>query len=250
MSRYIIAVCPYECVAKGCSMKSEFGKDLGLIHEAVIAGREVGADWAFWASLAHEPKLFEQVVLEVKQAQLPNSSDKKLIEDWLARMASEWPFCEKQSYYSRSSHCGYERSMRALPSNFPALFLHAQHCEESRVLAAAIECHFILCYIYSAVHAARFYGNKAWFHPPLEGLYRTFDDLVEGEVKTSRGQFLPHKHFLANESVGRVRDIASRYRNRWDEGLHSAELNEMMQACDTARENQHLRIIGLLEQVT
>jgi hypothetical protein len=40
----------------------EFGKDHGLIHEAVVTGRKVGAGQAFWKKLAHDEELFGKVV--------------------------------------------------------------------------------------------------------------------------------------------------------------------------------------------
>lgn len=40
----------------------EFGKDHGLVHEAVVTGRKVGAGAAFWAKLAHDEALFGKVV--------------------------------------------------------------------------------------------------------------------------------------------------------------------------------------------
>lgn len=39
-----------------------FGKDEGLIHEAVITGRKVGAGKEFWSALAHNDRLFEKTV--------------------------------------------------------------------------------------------------------------------------------------------------------------------------------------------
>lgn len=36
----------------------DFGKDLGLVHEAVITGRKVGAGKEFWAALAENVELF------------------------------------------------------------------------------------------------------------------------------------------------------------------------------------------------
>lgn len=40
----------------------EFGRDYGLIHEAVVMGRKAGADQNFWAALAHNEELFRNVV--------------------------------------------------------------------------------------------------------------------------------------------------------------------------------------------
>lgn len=39
-----------------------FGKDLGLIHEAIITGRKVGAGKDFWVKLAHDENLFSRTV--------------------------------------------------------------------------------------------------------------------------------------------------------------------------------------------
>ena len=51
---------------KNSASESEFGKDLGLLHEVVITGRSVGADKYFYSSLAHNKKLFKEVVDFVK----------------------------------------------------------------------------------------------------------------------------------------------------------------------------------------
>lgn len=40
---------------------SDFGKDVGLVHEAIITGRKVGADREFWARLAHDEEFFRKV---------------------------------------------------------------------------------------------------------------------------------------------------------------------------------------------
>lgn len=40
----------------------DFGKDHGLIHEAIITGRKVGAGREFWKELAHNERLFAKVV--------------------------------------------------------------------------------------------------------------------------------------------------------------------------------------------
>ncbi len=48
-------------------MSTEFGQDHGLVHEAVITGRKVGADRDFWAALAHSEVLFAKVVAFVAE---------------------------------------------------------------------------------------------------------------------------------------------------------------------------------------
>jgi hypothetical protein len=55
---------------------SEFGKDFGLIHEAIVTGRKVGADRELWARLAHDEMFFARVVSmhrgEGGSGELPN----------------------------------------------------------------------------------------------------------------------------------------------------------------------------------
>jgi hypothetical protein len=41
---------------------SEFGKEIGLMHELVITGRKVGFDSKRWGSLAHNQKLLSQML--------------------------------------------------------------------------------------------------------------------------------------------------------------------------------------------
>ncbi len=51
-----------EIMARPSNKEEIFGQDNGLIHEAVITGRKVGAGRKFWSSLAHNQTLFEEVV--------------------------------------------------------------------------------------------------------------------------------------------------------------------------------------------
>lgn len=41
---------------------TEFGRDHGLIHEAVVTGRKVGAGRSFWSGLAHDEAFFAEVL--------------------------------------------------------------------------------------------------------------------------------------------------------------------------------------------
>lgn len=45
----------------------EFGKDLGLVHEAIVTGRKVGAGKEFWSKLAHDGTLFANVIAFVER---------------------------------------------------------------------------------------------------------------------------------------------------------------------------------------
>lgn len=60
-----------------------FGSDHGVIHEAVVTGRKVGADEAFWSQLAHNEWLFADVVALVQGKTSPevmNSATTSLAE--------------------------------------------------------------------------------------------------------------------------------------------------------------------------
>lgn len=47
-------------------MANDFGKDLGLVHEAVVMGRKVGAGKEFWAALAGDEELFRYLTVHVR----------------------------------------------------------------------------------------------------------------------------------------------------------------------------------------
>lgn len=42
--------------------EDEFGKDHGLVHEAIVTGRKVGAGKSFWKGLAHDEDFFKKVM--------------------------------------------------------------------------------------------------------------------------------------------------------------------------------------------
>ncbi|MDP3882936.1 MAG: hypothetical protein Q8Q48_02685 [Candidatus Staskawiczbacteria bacterium] len=49
-------------------MATQFGEDYGLVHEAIVTGRKVGAGKEFWAGIAHNEALFAKVVALVAGA--------------------------------------------------------------------------------------------------------------------------------------------------------------------------------------
>lgn len=51
-----------QSVARLTSTDEDFGKDHGLIHEAIVTGRKVGAGHDFWSKIAHNEDLFRKVV--------------------------------------------------------------------------------------------------------------------------------------------------------------------------------------------
>ncbi len=52
-----------------------FGKDLGLMHELVLAGRKLGVGSDFFSKLAHNPMLFRRVIEMVKADTTSYSSE-------------------------------------------------------------------------------------------------------------------------------------------------------------------------------
>ena len=54
-------------MSKAIVRQSDFGKDLGLIHEMIVTGRKVGAGSDFYAALAHDEGLFRRVMEMVKE---------------------------------------------------------------------------------------------------------------------------------------------------------------------------------------
>ncbi len=56
---------------------NDFGRDYGLIHEAVVTGRKAGAGREFWAQLAHDRTLFEKVVTFVRGADFAGTTQNR-----------------------------------------------------------------------------------------------------------------------------------------------------------------------------
>jgi len=80
----------------------EFGKDIGLVHEAIVTGRRVGAGRDFWATLAHNEAFFSQIVAMTKSDSAPVSPDLRIVraimgdrifgpEDWAALYNARLP---------------------------------------------------------------------------------------------------------------------------------------------------------------
>jgi hypothetical protein len=58
----------------------DFGRDYGLIHEAVVSGRKAGAGREFWAKLAHDRTLFGKVVTFVRGAHFVGTTQNRAFE--------------------------------------------------------------------------------------------------------------------------------------------------------------------------
>lgn len=58
----------------------DFGRDYGLVHEAVVTGRKAGAGREFWAKLAQDKTLFEKVVSFVRRADFVGTTQNRTFE--------------------------------------------------------------------------------------------------------------------------------------------------------------------------
>lgn len=70
----------------------EFGKDLGVVHEAVVTGRKVGAGRLFWSSLAHNQDFFKEVL---QLAEKYGYSD--LIREMFISQALQLELCQQRN---------------------------------------------------------------------------------------------------------------------------------------------------------
>jgi len=182
-----------------------FGKDLGLVHQAVLAGRRVGAGPEFWGWLAEDSALFSSFVEQARVAVRPSPSELSEASAWLASRLSneEWPFPEHLTYTATSEErCGYEGYWKDFHNGtLKPLFKKGQHDAEARAICAGIECCFILGYAYSAMYA---HVNGLTGHSALNGITTTLRHLHEGSDSVSRGKFLSLAVFRSNENVEKV----------------------------------------------
>jgi len=66
---------------------AEFGRDHGLVHEAVVTGRKVGAGQEFWGQLAHNEELFRRLVeMVLISVPITLTSDGTTGEQWISRL--------------------------------------------------------------------------------------------------------------------------------------------------------------------
>lgn len=63
----------------------DFGKDYGLIHEAIVTGRKVGAGREFWTRLAHDEPLFDKVVSFVVRDGYEATTSQKLAREIMGK---------------------------------------------------------------------------------------------------------------------------------------------------------------------
>ncbi|MAZ40987.1 hypothetical protein CL654_02625 [bacterium] len=233
-------------------MSDEFGKDFGLVHQAVMMGRRAGAERSFWVALATNENLFKTLIELVEEEVRPNASDKEDVGAWLSEVANaEWPYPENESYYSRSSHSEHSRWLYRVQDDayLKDLFQRALANESVREIASQVECYFQLSYVYSSVYAAKHHRDRDWFHPPLWGLNVTFDDLLDGDSRVPRGNFLSHRQFLENENVQIMERALARLVELGEDGPSEKDLDEILDLCTQAREGQHQKLLDLFSGI-
>ena len=60
---------------------SDFGRDIGLVHKAIVTGRKVGADRKFWTALADDEDLFRKVVAFIQSGFVAECIDLEVKDD-------------------------------------------------------------------------------------------------------------------------------------------------------------------------
>jgi len=221
-----------------------FGKDLGLVHQVVVHGRDVGADRAFWSALADNRALLGEVVEFVKKACTWLDEDDAAVKQWLMLLDVDCPFVERESYIASSSYSRYYDYFRIYHQQLAGVFWKGQRSEKARAVCEEVECYFILCYTLSAVWAT-LYGppEHRWNGNPLEGLLVTFRGIVKNNDRTQRGWCLTHEHFLENPAVCLVRSAMEKF---GIECFTRRDVEGILAACKAARDLQRRKILDVL----
>ena len=230
----------------------KFGTDLGLVQQAVVMGRRVGADHTFWSCLAHNDTLFAKVVKFAKQELEPSAEDRATILQWIATMETEFPIEERESYYANSSHCDFNETFRNLGREglFQYLFRKAEYNSAARTLCAEIECLFILAYTYSAVYAEKhFIDRKDWFHGPIWGLVVTFNEIWRDDSRAFSGRYLGTEGVHSNQPASLVHLAAEKYEILRKDDPRGAALDEVLSVCREQRNAQAQKIAALVASI-
>lgn len=125
-------------------MSNDFGKDLGLVHEAVITGRKVNVGKEFWAALAESPKIFGKVAPLVAHAAIveresinladtPSEEDICVFADWLKNLVGTCAGC-LLSDIAKTKDFGVVH-----PANFSLLGKNEQEITEAMMKKEASE---------------------------------------------------------------------------------------------------------------
>lgn len=191
-------------------MKEEmFGKDLGLIHGVVSAGREVGADHDFWSYLVYDKKVFGQVVQLVKGERAKwltlDSEEVESIQKWLTALVMEdCPYPESETYYTRSSHSEYDERFHNLHhEEFGEIFRKASQSKKVAKLCRLIEATFVVSYLLSGYYSAEQDPEgkqKDWMHGPFS-ITTYFHDIWNCDPRAPVGCFFKNQDLLEMEGM-------------------------------------------------
>ncbi len=211
--------------------RNEFGKDLGLVHQAVISGREVGADADFWSYLARDKKLFGQVVKTVKAAKAKwlslGQEDIAAIREWTERLTkSDCPYPESETYYTRSSHSEYNQRYNDLHyRKFGGLWERASQSKQIAEVCKLVEACFVISYLLSGYHSAEqdMEGTKKnWMHGPFS-ITTYFHDLWGNDGRVNIGCFFTYDNF---RNVDGMKDVYNLTQKKQDWG--KATINKIV----------------------
>jgi hypothetical protein len=180
-----------------------------------------------------------------------SSSEKKLVAEWIVqKAASECPYLEEESYYSRSSHCKFVDFFRQVREELSPVFRKAEYSADFRGLCAEIEIYFVLMYTYSSVYCAAHHSDREWFHHPWWGLFSTFADFARCEDTSGLLiGYLTAKLLLSNKSVKMVNAVREKYKGRWHEGLEGGPTVEILAVCKEAMDNQLIYVAEILNSL-
>lgn len=237
-------------------MAEVFGRDVGLMQQVILAGNTVGADHYFWAALAHNKKLFAEVVQSVRAALCLSDDDREIVTRWLKSIEDDCPFREKESYYYGTPHCAYKtffHEYQELPE-MKRLFWKGHNKMSVRLLCEAIECYFVVSYVLSGVWCKIHAADQKWMHEPLDALFITFPAIADGENYSDapRGQLVSQKRFMLNEAIAAIEAVRklhqSSFHANFDEGVEypADVVKNIYEVCQGAKQRLHQSILGML----
>ena len=227
--------------------RGEFGKDLGLIHQVILAGREIGADATFWAFLAYDKKVFAQVVELVKDARVKwltlSETELKTVQEWLKLLKkNDCPYPEDETYYTRSSHSTYNDRLGMLyRGDFQGMFRKASQSKQVADLCKLIEACFVVSYLLSGYYSAEqdVEGTKReWMHGPFS-ITTYFHDIWRDDPRVPVGNFFSNEDFRKIEMAEEVLDMTQK-----DQGWGKTTIHTIVPKLRIIKEN----MIKLLEE--
>ncbi len=242
--------------------QDDFGKDLGLVHQVVVSGRGVGADRNFWASLAHNKDLLEDVVEFVDSWLAVTQEDRKAVNKWLFQFDVGNPLQEKESYYWRTSHCGWYKFANHCDNEVPALdnfIKKASRNKQVRMILGEMHCFFLLFYLYSGLWSYKNRKGVKWMHSPLWSTFSNLRDIVNGHSPDAHTHYAGtdyHKAIMANPHFQQVKALFGQYATNWREDhevegkLTAEQIGELIKVCCEAALMQRVSIQTTLQKIS